>query len=107
MNKAEFFNKISRLCKKREYRFNKANLANLLSPCVYVYLRENEALYVGMSKQGLLRALSFKENKYWMDLPKEADELLVFPVDDEKTAREAERMFIQELQPKYNIIGKA
>jgi len=94
---------IKNVFKYREFRFGKRSLKNFISPCVYIYLSSNEALYIGMSKVGLQRALTPKRGNILTDqLFEEADELIIYPVDTEIEAKKAEKLLIQELLPRYN-----
>lgn len=70
-------------------------------PCVYVYLRELEPLYVGMSRKGLQRV--FASNHSQAALAREqCTKLLVYFCETEDRAMECEGLLISALKPRYN-----
>ena len=96
---------INKLFKQREIRFNKQQIKSFISPCVYVFLRGNDALYVGMSRIGIQRTFTKKYgNAISEDLFKDSDELIMISFDTEGEAREAEKYLIKKLLPLYNRI---
>jgi hypothetical protein len=69
---------------------------------VYLWLRGNVPLYVGMSRRGIYR-LGPRHHRL---APEETDEILVWPMADVKQARAIELLFIRTLQPYYNHCDK-
>ncbi len=104
LNREVFKKELKNLLKYREVRFRGRSLKNLSSPCVYIYLLCNEPLYIGMSKIGLQRTLTPKQNISASKLIEESDELIIYPMDTEIEARRAEKLLIRDLLPKYNRI---
>lgn len=68
-------------------------------PCVYLWLRGEQALYVGMSQNGIERP--FDANHQVLH-PEGTDELLIWPVQTREEAVELERLLIEGLRPTMN-----
>ena len=87
--------------------FNKASIAILKAPCVYLFLKKGVVLYIGMSSNGVARAMgkhkpNFME-KYTTDSLADADELILFQAKDIAMAHKAELLLIQSLKPRLNV----
>jgi hypothetical protein len=105
MNERELFARIlTFLFKHKEIRFNREDIKAMTSPCVYVFFRGNDALYVGMSRLGIQRMFTQKENVSCEDLFRDADEAMIIPLDTEEEARDAEKYLIRQLLPVYNRV---
>ena len=72
----------------------------LKSNCIYIYLNNNDALYIGKSQNGILRALDKRHSK---KVIKECDELVIYKAKDYDSMMKAERLLIRNLNPKYNL----
>ena len=104
INERDLFQKIvNSLFKHKEIRFNKEQINAMTSPCVYIFFRGNDALYVGMSKVGIQRVFTPKENISCEDLFKDADEVIMISLKTEEEAREAERYLVRQLLPRYKL----
>lgn len=95
---------VNGLFKHRQVRLNKDQIKVFTSPCVYIFFRGNDALYVGMSKLGIQRVFTPKENVSCEDLFKDADDIIIIHLDTEEEARQAERYLITKLLPRYNRV---
>jgi hypothetical protein len=82
-------------------RFAGEELKRLLRPCVYVFVKNDLALYVGMSKNGLNRPFRVDHVKA-RRCAEECDELLVYYCHSLEAAEECETILIDLFQPKYN-----
>lgn len=82
-------------------RFAGQELKRLSKPCVYLFIKNDLALYVGMSKNGLARPFSVGHGaaKRCMD---DCDELLVYYCHSVEAAVECETILIDLFKPKYN-----
>ena len=76
----------------------------LASPIVYAWFRGREALYVGMSRYGLLRCLDPKHGAL-RDMQAD-DELRVWTMPSIEEAVRREEELICELRPTLNKLGK-
>ena len=85
--------------------FGRSTAELLRGPCVYLFLKENEPLYIGMSEYGLSRVFSTHHNKYFSEVLSEYDEVLIYQVKDAKAARDTEALMISSLRPRANIRG--
>ena len=65
ISERDLFKKIvSELFKHRQLRLDKDQIKAFTSPCVYIFFRGDDALYVGMSKLGIQRVFTPRESKY-------------------------------------------
>jgi hypothetical protein len=83
--------------------FTPGDLEKLTRPCVYIFLKNGEVLYVGSSANGLIRFASPSHHKAMVRIT--GDEIRVIWQEDESTARILEARLIRQLRPRYN--GKA
>lgn len=105
LSERELFEKIiNGLFKHKQVRFNKEQIRVFTSPCVYVFIRGNDVLYVGMSRVGLQRVFTPKENVSCEDLFKDADDLIIITTDTVEEARQLEKYLITQLLPQYNRV---
>jgi len=105
LSERELFEKIAKdLFKHSQVRFNKDQIRVFTSPCVYIFLRGNDVLYVGMSKLGIQRVFTQKGNVSCENLFRDADDLIIITTDTEKEARQAEKYLIVQLLPHYNRV---
>ncbi len=82
-----------------------AKTINILRGCVvYLYLKNKEAIYIGMSKRGMLRALDERHKGI-----EGYDEFVIYQAKTPEDAVKAEVIMIKALKPKLNIMhnGKA
>lgn len=84
--------------------FSGEELRSLLRPCVYIMLKNNEVLYVGVSNCGMSRVTA-KIHKQANKARQECDTLKIQPMKSIAAARELESMLINKLGPKYNAKG--
>lgn len=73
----------------------------LLQPCTYQFLREGEVLYVGSSRNGIIRVLC--RNHHAKEARKLADEIVIEWYPTERAAKIAERREIYIHKPPYNV----
>lgn len=82
------------------------NLARLSGPCVYIIEKQGRALYVGMSRRGLLRVLyrnSHGRDRRHRDMARiKGDNIKVHFYTTVEMASEMELYFIRKLKPRYN-----
>ena len=81
--------------------FNGNTLRDLLRPCVYVFLENSTALYVGSSGNGASRPfyIKHKQARSAMDI---CTRLLIYPCQTKATSKKLERILISELHPIFN-----
>lgn len=84
--------------------FKGSDVRQWLQPCVYVFLRDGRALYVGYSSTGIARALAKRHLSGWK-AREECDQLKVWTCRNAKDAKELEDILIGRLQPLYNTNG--
>lgn len=80
--------------------FTGATVQALSGPCIYVWLRNDVPLYVGMSRHGITRPCG--PNHHALAI-RSTDELLVYPVETVASARRLERLLIERLRPERNV----
>jgi len=73
----------------------------LCRPCVYVFLKDELPIYVGMSGYGMQRAAQHKHPQAEIARA-ECDEVRVFPCRSRNAAIKLETLLIGKTQPKYN-----
>lgn len=87
------------------FEFIGADVLRLRGPVVYLVLRDDRPLYVGMSRYGLGRPFT-KIHRALGDL-RESDRLNIWPVASGPAAEELESYLIRYLMPVRNIAGRA
>ena len=85
----------------RCFSFSGADVQLLVSPVVYVLMRGEEAMYVGMSVQGAHRPFDPLHHVLRKKI-QVTDKLLIWPVKDGACAREMELELIWRLNPAWN-----
>jgi hypothetical protein len=80
-----------------------AHVHFLLQPCVYRFMRDGEVIYVGSSKNGIVRVLC--KNHHAKEARKLADEIEIEWFRTESAARIEERRQISNFKPRYNVFG--
>lgn len=81
-------------------KFKGNDFRSLLSPGVYVFMRDGQPLYIGMAKRLLGRVGGW--HKQAERAIKECDEVLLYPCVSKKAAEELETLLIGNLKPVYN-----
>lgn len=74
-------------------------------PCVYIWFRGEETLYVGMSGNGLERMLKPGHDKFGehgKDQILPTDHFIIWPVETVEWAEALERVAIRAFSPRYN-----
>ena len=91
------------------YEFNSEEIRRLTQPCIYLYLRNNVIIYVGISKHGISRGLEPHQNgfceKGLIPLVLEADQFIIYPVINYRHQKDLmiiENLIIDYYKPKYN-----
>ena len=98
----DFSNRISELVIPGSgAEFQGADFRMFTYPCVYVFLRDLEPLYVGSSVNGLGRPAQ-PNHKQALEARKQCNRVLVYFCKFESEAREAERLLISNLRPIFN-----
>lgn len=104
MNRNVFVDEVAtRIIPDSGFSFTGEDFRAMAQPCVYLYLLGNEALYVGMSGNGISRASSRTHQS--ASVRQEADRILLYPCHSLKAARDVECILIKALKPKYNSRG--
>jgi len=67
---------------------------------VYIYFKKMKPIYIGMSKDGIRRALSTRRRK---EVLEQYDRVWIYRANDLQAAKEAEKILITTLNPKYNL----
>jgi len=97
---SDFVQKIS-LAKNGGWSFTGREFRNLMRPLVYIFLRDDRILYVGVSSHGLKRALEAGHQQ------KEArsicDEVRILTCDSLEDALKLEVALIRQFQPALNV----
>jgi hypothetical protein len=88
----------------RCFSFGGADTRALIGPLVYVLLRGNRPLYVGMSTLGARRP--FDPGHHALRRIADTDKLLIWPVKNAAMAEAMERELITRLQPAWNRQGR-
>lgn len=83
--------------------FNAESLAILRGPGVYMYVREDKAIYIGASRSAIGRCLARNHHKKQHLLA--GTSLLIFPCKDHTAAKELEDWLIFDLKPIGNKRG--
>jgi hypothetical protein len=100
LKKTEFQEGISSL--KDGISFPLQTFKVLQGPCVYLFLHGGRAVYVGMSGNGIIRALGGRDHKKKF---KYVDEVLIYPVKNINEANRIEKILIKALVPALNKQG--
>jgi hypothetical protein len=80
------------------------DLDRMISPCVYVFKKNGNPLYVGSTKVGLQRPL-FTNHGSWSR--RIADEVCIQFFKSEKDARKFEQILIHRWTPIFNFVSPA
>lgn len=85
--------------------FTGETILTLKKPCVYIWFRGDDALYVGKSANGFERVLDRKHHRMSGPglieiLPD--DRVVVWPVETVEIAESLERLAIRAFSPRYN-----
>lgn len=83
--------------------FTNAAVRRITRPCVYLFLKEGRALYVGTSVNGFCRFGSPDHNR--AQVRNHADEIRVLWFDNASWALEIEKRLIRDLEPPFNTRG--
>lgn len=81
--------------------FNGNDFRDLLSPGVYVFLKDDIPLYVGMSKR-LLGRIGNKHSQAALAII-ECTKVLIYPCRSVDRAKKLELFLISRMKPKYNV----
>ncbi len=87
------------LIKDDGFCFKREDFDKLRQPSVYIALKDGVALYVGMSRRGIVRPTSHHKQLNDIDY----DEIHLYPVTTPGAALRLERLLIEALKPSYNI----
>jgi predicted GIY-YIG superfamily endonuclease len=98
-----FANRISSLCSKK-LELDAILLSMWSKNLVYMALGEDSVLYIGMSTQGLSRVFDHKHHVL-SNIHSLVKSMMLFETNDERTARQLERVLIAEFHPQYNLVG--
>lgn len=84
--------------------FKRETIDILNGYAVYIFLKRNNKrpIYIGMSKDGIRRVLSTQRRK---EILEQYDQVLIYRANDLRAAKEAEKILIAALNPKYNLRG--
>lgn len=74
-----------------------------IRPCVYLFLRYGEPLYIGSSVNGMMRFAC--PNHHQRHVRQQSDEVLVLWFASAAEAKEMEKHLIADFTPKFNRIG--
>ena len=67
---------------------------------IYIYFKKMKPIYIGMSKDGIRRVLSTRRKK---EILEQYDRVWIYRANDLQAAKEAEKILITTLNPKYNL----
>ena len=87
------------------FEFAGADFQNMLKPCVYLFLRGDEVLYIGMSKNGVQRTAQVNHDH--AKARAEATRVLLYPCKSSQAAERLERVLIRGLCPTSNVTASA
>jgi hypothetical protein len=87
------------------YAFSGVELRKMKSPCVYVLMRDKTVLYIGKSKNGLVRPFSAQHQALNLYCLQDADCLFVYRFADEIDATKMEQKLIGIFRPELNTGG--
>jgi hypothetical protein len=82
--------------------FSGEDFRSLLRPCVYMFMRENVPIYIGMSGNGLERVAGRSHHKA-LNARQECDEVRIYPCVSVDAAYKLERILVGRTQPRYNV----
>jgi hypothetical protein len=88
------------LTNRKAIEFSGDSLAILRSAGVYMYVREDRAIYIGAAKKVLGRALA--RNHHKLSELFSGTSLILFPCDTYEEAKQLEAELISDLKPEYN-----
>lgn len=87
--------------------FKGIDFRQLLNPGVYILLKNEQPIYIGMGNR-LIYSLSRHKSHYKRTQALEqCDQILVYPCKSVAAAKELESMLISAAQPKHNSRGKS
>jgi len=66
---------------------------------VYIYFKKMKPIYIGMSQRGIQRTLSTRRRK---EILEQYDRVWIYRANDLQAAKDAEKILITTLNPKYN-----
>ena len=102
-NQDTFLQAVKRLAPGGGVEFSGATFRQLIGPGVYVWLRGDEALYVGASRTAFARAADRRHHKIKLGKDvADADSVLFYPCGTLGAALNLERELISSLRPRYN-----
>jgi hypothetical protein len=84
------------------WSFSGADLLKSRQPCVYVWVRDDDVLYVGKGSVGIVRPLSSNHHQLQDGSLLPTDDLFIYPCTSGTEARIEQRL-ITELKPRYNL----
>jgi hypothetical protein len=82
-------------------KFNGDDFRQLCGPQVYLFMKDNKPLYIGMTGDGLARCGS-RGHKQATVARDECDEVMIYPCISRQHAERLETLLIWHLQPAYN-----
>ncbi len=80
--------------------FKGEDFRQLSMPCVYIFLRDSKALYIGMSGNGIGRPTG--RHNQAVIAKKMCDEVIIYPTNSVEDANKLEDVLIGILRPEYN-----
>lgn len=84
--------------------FKRETIDLLKGYVVYIFLKRGKPIYIGMSQKGILRALERDQtSKKNPEILRSFDKLWIYRANDLRAAKEAEKILITTLNPKYNL----
>jgi len=96
----DLFRRIHSLLDRTQgFSFKGADALALLRPCVYLWLRNQEVFYIGMSKGGAARPFSPRHKTLKIESD---DEVWIWPLTSIEQAEETERVLIEAFSPVFN-----
>ncbi len=81
--------------------FKRETIDLLRGYIVYIFLKQRKPIYIGMSSRGILRTLDHRNKK----ILESFDQVWIYRANDLQAAKDAERILIATLNPKYNLSG--
>ena len=87
------------LSRTQGFSFKGADVLALQQPCVYLWMRRDDVLYIGMSEGGAERPFSPRHKTLRIE---PSDALWIWPVASVEEANETELMLIEAFSPPFN-----
>ena len=101
----KYFDHIAQSCVAAQgISFTGDDFRSLCWPCVYVLLKGDTALYVGMSRNGMSR-ITAGLHKQADEARRKCDKVLIYPTVSVDAASRLERVLITGLRPQMNQRG--